>query len=176
MAPRIFVTQVAHDTASPLPRPVCLRQRIVRSGWAAATRWISSHVLSREWPSTKISSTPAPIAGTRSTAAAMLPASLRAGITTETRKKAIALAKEGITVSLAHAPLKEAAPDNPNPFNHTMNRGLTTDTYSVSYHGYAHSHIDALCHIAYKGQVYNGRPASLVTSRGGGWSSRTRPG
>ncbi len=37
-----------------------------------------------------------------------------------------------------------------------MNRGLTTDTYSVSYHGYAHSHIDALCHFLYKDQTYNG--------------------
>ena len=37
-----------------------------------------------------------------------------------------------------------------------MNRGLQTDTYSVSYHGYAHSHMDALCHILYKNQTYNG--------------------
>lgn len=88
-------------------------------------------------------------------------------ITQETRKKAIALAKNGITVSLAHAPLKEAAPDNPNPFNHTMNRGLTTDTYSVSYHGYAHSHIDALCHFLWKDQTYNGYRREDVLSEKG---------
>ncbi len=88
-------------------------------------------------------------------------------ITPETRKRALALAKNGITVSLAHAPLTEAAPDNPNPFNHTMNRGLTTDTYSVSYHGYAHSHIDALCHFLYKDQTYNGYPrAEVLTDKG----------
>lgn len=88
-------------------------------------------------------------------------------ITQETRKKALALAKNGITVSMAHAPLKEVAPDNPNPFNHTMNRGLTTDTYSVSYHGYAHSHIDALCHFLWKDQTYNGFRREEVLSEKG---------
>lgn len=88
-------------------------------------------------------------------------------ITEAKRKQAVALAKNGITVSLAHSPLKEVAPDNPNPFNHTMNRGLTTDTYSVSYHGYAHSHIDALCHFLYKDQTYNGYPrAQVLTDKG----------
>lgn len=88
-------------------------------------------------------------------------------ITEAKRKQAIALAKTGIVVGLAHPPLKEAAPDNPNPFNHTMNRGLSTDTYSVSYHGYAHSHIDALCHILYKDQTYNGHArADVLTDKG----------
>ncbi len=54
-----------------------------RCGYLAATRWISSQVLSWEWPSTKMSSVPEPISGARNTAASMLPASLRAGITTE---------------------------------------------------------------------------------------------
>src|SRR5436190_12482997 len=88
-------------------------------------------------------------------------------ITEGKRREALALAKNGITVSLAHPPIKEVAPDNPNPFNHTMNRGLTTDTYSVSYHGYAHSHIDALCHFLYKDQTYNGYArADVLTDKG----------
>jgi kynurenine formamidase len=88
-------------------------------------------------------------------------------ITAATRKSALALAKTGIVVGLAHPPLKEVAADNPNPFVHTMNRGLSTDTYSVSYHGYAHSHIDALCHILYKDQTYNGHPrAEVLTNKG----------
>jgi kynurenine formamidase len=88
-------------------------------------------------------------------------------ITETTRQKAIALAKTGIVIGLAHSPLKEMAPDNPNPFNHTMNRGWSTDTYSVSYHGYAHSHIDALCHILYKDQTYNGHArADVLTDKG----------
>ena len=88
-------------------------------------------------------------------------------ITEAKRKQAFALAKLGIVVGLAHPPLEEAAPDNMNPFEHTVNRGLTTDTYKVSYHGYAHSHIDALCHFAYKGQTYNGYPASEVNTEKG---------
>jgi kynurenine formamidase len=88
-------------------------------------------------------------------------------ITDAKRKEAIALAKNGIVVGLAHPPIKEVAPDNPNPFNHTMNRGWSTDTYSVSYHGYAHSHIDALCHILYKDQTYNGHArADVLTEKG----------
>src|SRR5436190_5005671 len=88
-------------------------------------------------------------------------------ITEAKRKQALGLAKMGLVVSLAHPPLKEMAPDNPQPFNHTMNRGFSTDTYSVSYHGYAHSHIDALCHITYKGQTYNGHPASEIQTEKG---------
>jgi len=85
-------------------------------------------------------------------------------ITEAKRKQALALAKLGIVVGLAHPPLTEAAADNNNPFEHTMNRGFTTDTYRVSYHGYAHSHIDALCHILYKGQTYNGHATSEINT------------
>jgi kynurenine formamidase len=88
-------------------------------------------------------------------------------ITDEKRKQALGLGKRGISVSLAHNPLTEAAVDNPQPFEHVMNRGFTTDTYRVSYHGYAHSHIDALCHILYKGQTFNGYPtAEINTDKG----------
>jgi kynurenine formamidase len=88
-------------------------------------------------------------------------------ITNETRRAALALAKEGIAVGLAHPPLTDPAADNTSPFEHTMNRGLSTDTYKVSYHGYAHSHIDALCHILYKDQTYNGHArADVLTEHG----------
>jgi kynurenine formamidase len=88
-------------------------------------------------------------------------------VTPAKRKQALALAKTGETVSLAHNPLTERAEDNASPFEHTMNRGFTTDRYSVSYHGYAHSHIDALCHILYKDQTYNGYArADVNTDKG----------
>ena len=88
-------------------------------------------------------------------------------ITDAKRKRALALAKQGIVVGLAHPPLTEAAPDNGSPFEHTMNRGFSTDTYRVSYHGYAHSHIDALCHILYKNQTYNGHAREeILTEKG----------
>jgi kynurenine formamidase len=88
-------------------------------------------------------------------------------ITEAKRKQALALARNGIAIGLAHAPLTEAAPDNANPFEHTMNRGFSTDTYKVSYHGYAHSHIDALCHILYKDQTYNGYARAEVNTEKG---------
>jgi kynurenine formamidase len=88
-------------------------------------------------------------------------------VTPAKRKQALGLVKEGITVSLAHNPLTEAAEDNTSPFEFTMNRGLTTDTYKVSYHGYAHSHLDALCHFSYKDQTYNGFAKSAVNTEKG---------
>ncbi len=88
-------------------------------------------------------------------------------VTPAKRKQAIALARTGESVSLAHNVLTERAEDNASPFEHTMNRGFTTDTYRVSYHGYAHSHIDALCHILYKDQTYNGYArAEINTDKG----------
>lgn len=88
-------------------------------------------------------------------------------ITAAKRKRAIALAKTGESVSLAHNPITERTEDNNNPFEHTMNRGFTTDTYRVSYHGYVHSHIDALCHVPHKDQTYNGYPRAEVNTEKG---------
>ncbi len=88
-------------------------------------------------------------------------------ITDAKRKEALDLAKLGLAVSLAHPPLKDPAPDNASPFNHTMLRGLNMDSYSVSYHGYAHSHLDSLCHILYKNQTYNGYAREEVLTEKG---------
>src|SRR5436190_4621958 len=88
-------------------------------------------------------------------------------VTVAKRKQAIALVKNGITVSLAHNPLTERAEDNSNPFEHTMLRGFSMDRYAVAYHGYAHSHIDALCHILYKDQTYNGYARADVNTEKG---------
>src|SRR5918912_1370936 len=63
------------------------------------------------------------------------------------RRQAAALVKAGVTVSLAHNPLTERADDNASPFEHTKLRGNNMDRYAVAYHGYAHSQIEALCHI-----------------------------
>jgi len=88
-------------------------------------------------------------------------------VTAAKRKQAAALVKAGVTVSLAHNPLTERADDNASPFEHTMLRGNSMDRYAVSYHGYAHSHIDALCHILYKDQTYNGYArADVNTDKG----------
>ena len=85
-------------------------------------------------------------------------------ITAAKRKQALSLAKTGQTVSLVHNPLTDKADDNTSPFEHTMNPGFTTDTYKVAYHGYSHSHMDALCHILYKDQTYNGYARAVVNT------------
>jgi kynurenine formamidase len=88
-------------------------------------------------------------------------------ITPAKRKQAVALARTGETVSLAHTLLTEKADDNSSPFEHTMLRGNSMDRYAIQYHGYAHSHIDALCHILYKDQTYNGYArADVNTDKG----------
>jgi kynurenine formamidase len=43
---------------------------------------------------------------------------------------------------------------------------FATDFLGMQFHGDCHTHIDALCHIAYRGQLYNGRPAGLVSTSG----------
>ena len=88
-------------------------------------------------------------------------------ITEAKRRQAADLVKRGISVSLAHNPITDKAVDNPSPFEHTMGRGFTTDMYRVSYHGYAHSHLDALCHILYRKQTYNGYSTGEVNTEKG---------
>ena len=91
-----------------------------------------------------------------------------ANLITEAKgKQAASLVRLGRAVGLAHSPLTTKDPDNASPFEHTMNRGFSTDTYRVSYHGYAHSHLDALCHILYKDQTYNGYARADVNTEGG---------
>jgi len=95
-------------------------------------------------------------------------------ITPAKRKQAAALVREGVSVSLARSTEKEKAVDNDSPFGHAMihtGKNLlvgqyTLDTISVSYHGWAHTHMDALCHMFYKGRMYNGFPQTEVTEKG----------
>ena len=83
-------------------------------------------------------------------------------LTDAKRKQAASLVKSGLSVSLAHNPLKEKAEDNPQPYEVTVavpkpDAIGTGDTYRISYHGYAHSHLDALCHVFQGGKMYNAR-------------------
>lgn len=94
-------------------------------------------------------------------------------ITPEKRRQAYSLVKEGVTLSLARPVEKEIAPDNPDPFVHKMtltglnNPGqFASDLYSVAYHGHAHTHLDSLGHMFYKGKMYNGVPQETITERG----------
>jgi hypothetical protein len=94
-------------------------------------------------------------------------------ITPQKRRQAAALVKEGISVSMARTVEKQAAADNPKPFEHTMvSHGKGTDEqwaadrYSVDYHGYAHTHMDSLCHLFHNDQLYNGFLRDVVTREG----------
>ncbi len=94
-------------------------------------------------------------------------------ITPTKRKQAATLVKEGFSVSLSHDVEKTNAADVARPFTHTMNltgannpSQFSLDTFSVNYHGYAHTHLDALCHMFYQGKMYNGVPQEEVTDKG----------
>jgi kynurenine formamidase len=94
-------------------------------------------------------------------------------ITPAKRQEAAKLVRAGVSVSLARNTETAKADDNPQPFEHTMLRtGLNTtgqfcvDRYSVAYHGYAHTHMDSLCHMFYNGKMYNGFAQAEVTEAG----------
>ena len=98
-------------------------------------------------------------------------------ITPETVQKAASLVKSGRTISLAIPINKVAGPDNPHPALHyiTHNHDIdipqgephfVLDFLASECHGDCHSHMDALCHVSYRGRLYNNRPAGIVTSRG----------
>ena len=96
-------------------------------------------------------------------------------ITQQKKVQAASLVKKGISVSMAHNAVKEKAVDNPSPFEHEMTAtgvGSTpdfpfcVDRYSVLYHGYAHTHLDAICHMFHKGKMFNGHSQDEVTEDG----------
>ncbi len=94
-------------------------------------------------------------------------------ITPQKRQQAARLVRLGISVSLSRDVETELAADNPNPFQHKMlsdGQNLhvqwCSDNFSVSYHGFAHSHIDSLCHYVHEQTLYNGVSAKVVTPDG----------
>ena len=94
-------------------------------------------------------------------------------ITPAKRLQAIGLVTEGVGVSCSLPLNTVGGAENPNPVTHAMLRAgdietatSAADYFAIASHGIAHTHLDALCHIYYKGQMYNGRPISLVTSTG----------
>src|SRR5215831_1656773 len=76
-------------------------------------------------------------------------------ITSEKRKQAAGLVKEGFSVSLAGDADTVQAVDNPNPYEVKM-LAISSDRISVAYHGIAHTHLDSLAHINENGVFYNG--------------------
>jgi kynurenine formamidase len=97
-------------------------------------------------------------------------------LTAERVQRAAGLVRSGDVVSCGRELPVVAAADNPTPALHHMlmagdvagGVGLqaSADFVGVSFHGMAVSHIDALCHVFVDGQMYNGFPATDVTSLG----------
>jgi kynurenine formamidase len=90
------------------------------------------------------------------------------------------LVRSGRSVSMAIPINTVAGPDNPNPAVHLLALGHDIDvgssglTFGMCYlgmvsHGDCHTHVDALNHIGYRGQLYNGKPAATLTSKLSKW-------
>ncbi|MGH0037046.1 MAG: cyclase family protein [Myxococcota bacterium] len=91
-------------------------------------------------------------------------------LTPEARAAAAAGVRSGRTVSCARALDTVTSADNPRPALHMMTSTATEgsggDWFGLAHHGYATSHIDALCHIFAGESLYNGYPVDRVTARG----------
>lgn len=97
-------------------------------------------------------------------------------INPECTAAAAALVRSGRTISCSWPLDTKAGPDNPKPVIHHMtilqdihigdagDLRFTGDFIGIEFHGDAHSHIDALCHLAYKGMLYNGVPVSAAVN------------
>jgi len=90
---------------------------------------------------------------------------------------AAGLVRNGLSVTLSRPLPTEPGASNPAPADHHMTMLTDTDIGSGSlrfakdyvggdYHNDGHTHVDALCHVAYDGSLYNGRPQSSVSAGG----------
>ena len=88
----------------------------------------------------------------------------------EKRVAAGRLVRSGRAVSCARPLPTESSLDNPRPVGHHMTgthgEGYGGDYFAIAPHGFATSHIDALCHIFHDGRLYNGYPSERVTAHG----------
>lgn len=100
-------------------------------------------------------------------------------ISPASRLAAAALVSVGETVSCALAFPVTPGLSNPTPAQHMMIVGgddpccatgpglqTTLDYIGIAFHGLASSHIDALCHVAVDGEMYNGFPVTDVKTSG----------
>jgi kynurenine formamidase len=92
-------------------------------------------------------------------------------ITEAKRRQAQALVRTGRTVSLARDIGPQPAVMYHATFpSHRERADVVLDRFDMVYHGYSITHVDALCHVAWDGQLYNGRPfMQSVTAAGATW-------
>jgi len=90
---------------------------------------------------------------------------------------AASLVQSGVAVSLSLPVGTTSAPDRPIAAEFHMTQrndadvglgsiGFAKDFVGADYHSDGHTHIDALCHVAYEGLLYNGVAAGSVTADG----------
>src|SRR6516164_4842280 len=82
----------------------------------------------------------------------------------------------GRTISLAAPVENRPSADNPDPAQHQMTGPLgadagpglsfSMDRIAMNIHGNADTHVDALCHVIFDGELYNRVPAETVTETG----------
>ena len=98
-------------------------------------------------------------------------------------KAAAGLVRDGKTISCARTISWDAAPDVSSvPVHYMVESGEgwasgdkvtagptqnSSDFFGLVFHGYTITHIDSLAHFFWKGKMYNGRPAHLVSTRMG---------
>ncbi|MGQ7351793.1 cyclase family protein [Quadrisphaera oryzae] len=97
------------------------------------------------------------------------------------RLRALAAAQTGRSISLAWPLDTHAGPDNAKPALHHMTDlgdveepepSCHKDFLGIDYHGKATTHLDAACHIGYRGRLYGGVPArSAMSAAGSSWAS-----
>jgi kynurenine formamidase len=98
-------------------------------------------------------------------------------LTAERLVAATRLVREGVSVTMSRPLATELTMANPEPADHHMTMLSDTDIGSgslrfakdyvgVDYHNDTHTHIDALCHVAYDGSLYNGWPQESVDGDG----------
>ena len=98
-------------------------------------------------------------------------------LTSERIGAAARLVRSGSTVTLSQPLETETGVDCPEPADHHMTMlpdvdigsgsvRFAKDYVGLDYHNPGHSHIDALCHVAYDGRIYAGEPSESITSEG----------
>jgi len=94
-------------------------------------------------------------------------------VTPAKAKQALALAREGTVVSLAHKPviIPKSKPDGISyleiKLNWLKDSEFTIEDQQVAFHGSSFTHMDALCHGDYNGTTYNGYPVKEVITETG---------
>jgi kynurenine formamidase len=94
-------------------------------------------------------------------------------ITPEKRKQAAALVQRGEALSIARPLSTQQTRNNPRPVVHIMGYERHSEPISaldfigIWAHGFTTTHLDAIAHVYWQGQIYNGRKAEDVVTQQG---------